>query len=171
MKGLGIIIVFLGCASLGFIIDSYQAKRIRELEALVYAFEMLKGEIDYQLTPLPEACLHIAELSMPSVKSLFATFSENLMQKVSSDTSVLWDMTVKNEKHKFSLSEEDWSTLCEFSQTAGALDKEMQKHSIDRLLLKIKYTLDAAREKYTRTSKLNKNMGILIGACISIVLI
>lgn len=171
MKWVGIGLVFFGCTSLGFIIDSFQAKRIKELWYFIYTFQILKGEIDYSLTPLPQACKITAKLSANNINELLSCFADDLSKKLSVDTEAIWQKSIENKKPQFNLNKEDWQIVGEFSKGIGYVDKTMQKQNLDRLILQLNERYQKAKERYDTTSKLNKRMGILVGACISIFLI
>lgn len=171
MKIIGIAIILISCTAIGFFIDAWQKERVKELEELIYAFEILKGEIDYRLTPLIEACHMITQMTSNSIGKLFASFQIHLTDRQLVDARVMWDEAIKENKEAFHLTEEDYTMLGEFGNIVGHLDKEMQKRNIELLLNKLTKVKEESKEKYNRTSKMYKGIGILIGACISIVLI
>ncbi|MDF2596836.1 MAG: hypothetical protein K0R69_3177 [Clostridia bacterium] len=170
MKALGIVMVFVSCSMCGFIIDWNENKRIKELEKFIYAFELLKAEIDYRLTPLQEACLYVASLSKAGIRSVFEKFVEALESKVCIDLNEMWQSALESNKLHFHLKQQDYDLLLTFSNACGYLDKNMQKKNIDMLIQKLQEELLLSKSKYQRNTKLNKYLGILIGACISIFL-
>jgi stage III sporulation protein AB len=154
----------------GFIIDWNENKRIKELEKFIYAFELLKAEIDYRLTPLQEACLYVAGLTKAGVRSVFESFIGALESKSSIDLNVMWQTALDTNKSHFHLNSQDYDLLLTFSNACGYLDKNMQKKNIDMLIQKLQEELLLSKNKYQKNTKLNKYLGILIGACISIFL-
>jgi len=171
MKILGIVIVFISCSLCGFIIDFNEGKRIKELEKFIYAFEILKAEIDYRLTPLQEAAMYAGRLTIEGVKKVFETFASAIGHKNTTDLNEMWQGSLKSNKHYFHLREQDYELLYEFSNACGYLDKNMQKQNIDMLIRKLQAELTQSKEKYQKNTKLNKYLGVLIGASIGIFLI
>lgn len=171
MKILGITIILLACTAMGFYIDSWQKERVRQLEELIYAFEILKGEIDYRLTPMIEACDAVSQMTSRSIGGLFDSFKQCLKDRRADNIRQMWEQSIEENKASLHLIEEDYVVLGEFGNIVGHLDKEMQKRNIELLLTKLVRVKDEAKEKYDRTSKMYKGLGILVGACISIVLI
>lgn len=171
IKILGIILILVACTFIGFAVEAWHNDRVKELEELVYAFELLKGEIDYRLTPLTEACQTVNRLTKNRVGYLFEGFGEHIRKRHLTDTKEMWEQTLRDHKHLLHLTEEDYIVLAEFGNIVGYLDKEMQKRNIDLLLIKLEKIRDEAKEKYRRTSKMYKGLGVLVGVCISIVLI
>lgn len=171
LKIIGIIMVFTGCSLTGFVIDLKYRRRVKELEELIYALECLKGEINYKLTPLQEACETIGSQMRYGVGTFLVTFASLLKQKKVDDVYILWKQALKKEKGHFHLNEEDYDKLDEFGRGLGYLDKNMQQVNIELHLNKFKSTLDKALKEQEKSSKLRTGMGILIGACISILII
>ncbi|WP_069998203.1 stage III sporulation protein AB [Cellulosilyticum sp. I15G10I2] len=171
MKLLGIILMFVSCSTCGFIIDWHENKRLKELEKFIYAFEILKAEIDYRLTPLQEAAIYVSKLSSEGIKKVFETFAGALGDRNTTDLNVMWEQALNHHKTSFHLSQQDYSLLFEFSNACGYLDKNMQKKNIDMLIYKLEQELIMSKSKYQKNTKLNKYLGVLIGACISIFLI
>lgn len=163
--------VFLGCAMIGFIMDLKNKKRLKELDAIIQSFEQLKGDIDYRLTPLPEACIHVAGGSQQGVGHIFRNFGMGLEQRRSTDTGMLWREAIEKERHRYSLQQDDYDILYDFGQLSGCLDKEMQKKQIELLLMKLREVVTYQQANKEKTSKLYTGMGILIGACLCILLI
>ena len=171
MKLFGIILVFIGCSLCGLVIDGHEKKRLKELEKFIYIFELLKAEIDYMLTPLKEASLCVAEHATREIKEVLRDFARQMEDKESVDIDAMWKGALKSQRANFHLGEADYELLYSFGSACGYLDKEMQKKNIEMLIYKLQEELTTARHKYQKNTKLNKYLGILIGACISIFLI
>ncbi len=171
MKLLGIMMLFVSCSMCGFMIDWHENRRLRELEKFIYAFEILKAEIDYRLTPLQEAAIYVSRLSSTGIKRVFEMFAGALSDKKTTDLNGMWEQAVNSNKSFFHLNAQDYTLLYEFSNACGYLDKNMQKKNIDMLIYKLEQELTLSRNKYQKNTKLNKYLGVLIGACISIFLI
>lgn len=171
MKIIGIIIVFISCSMCGFIIDWNEKKRNKELEKFIYAFEILKAEIDYRLTPLQEAAMYASRLTIEGIKRVFESFARQLENRNTTDLNEMWRVSLNSNKHYFHLAEQDYELLYEFSNACGYLDKNMQKKNIDMLIKKLESELTQSKEKYQKNTKLNKYLGVLVGASISIFLI
>lgn len=171
MKIIGLILIFIGCTGVGYILDMKHRMRLKEIAALIYSFEQLKGEIDYRLTPLPEACMHVARTSRLGVGHIFENFGKALEARSNVDTCKMWEEAIDKEKHRYHLMKEDYDILYEFGQLSGYLDKAMQKSQIEFVLIKLKDLAIKGELNKEKTSKLYTGMGLLIGACLCILLI
>lgn len=164
-------VVFLTCSYVGIWVDEDQKKRIQELEAFIRLFEYLKAEIDYQLTPLKDACKVIGMKEKHIAGEVLIDFSKRLEAKESIDIQLMWQNAVDTYKNKLHLNSNDYDNLLTFSSAIGYLDKNMQKRNLDWVIEKLEHERQLAKEKYERCSKLNKSLGVIIGAAFVIFLI
>lgn len=164
-------IIFIICSLAGIWIDEDQRKRIKELERFIYLFDLLKGEIDYQLTPLTEACMEVSKRDDNTIGQLFKHFAMQLEAKESADLNKMWYQSLDAHKGRLCLKEKDYEILEGFSNACGYLDKNMQKRNLDYVIEKLEHERKLSEEKYERCSKLNKSLGLLVGAAIVIFLI
>ena len=171
LKILGILMVFTGCSLTGIMIDLNYRKRVKELEELIYALECLKGEMSYKVSPLQEASAIIGQQMRYGIGEIFTTFAGHLNEKSIDDVYTLWQKSLTSTAYSLHFNEDDYNKLDEFGRGLGYLDKHMQEVNIELYLSKFKNILDKALKEQEKSSKLRTGMGILIGACISILII
>ena len=171
MKMLVLLMIFSCCSLFGIWIDQDERKRIKEIETFIYLFEMLKGEIDYQLTPLMAACNKVASYAKGAVSDTFYDFSRRLGEGEAQELKSIWDETLAKSKGCLHLKEADYVLLETFCGSDGELDKNMQKRQIEILLNKLEHARKVSEEKYERCAKLNRYLGVLVGAALVIFLI
>lgn len=168
MKAIGLALIFGCCVVGGIWIDNDQRNRVKELGALIYLFELLKAEIDYQLTPLNEACKAISTREKHSVGLIFESFARQLEAKESMDVGVMWQLALKEHKDSLHLKEKDYEMLKGFGGACGYLDKNMQKRNLEMMIEQVEHERKLSEQQYERCSKLNKSLGIIIGAVLVI---
>ncbi len=171
MKWIGIGFVLVSCSLGGFWLDMLDQKRVKDLEQVLYAFELLKGEINYRLTPLVEACMIVSNMTTDGVCELFYNFTTHLERHEEVDTKKMWDMAIDETRPHFTLKEEDFELISSFGSTAGYLDKELQKRNIELLIEKLTRHKDIVHQNHLRTGRMYKGLGVLIGLCLSIILV
>lgn len=171
MKWIGLAIIFSCCTVCGIWIDEDQRKRLKELERFIYLFELLKAEIDYQLTPLKEACIQITYHEEGVLKRVFLYFSKQLEEKKSVDVGKMWAAALEEYRGELHLKEADYNIIKSFGNACGYLDKNMQKRNLDMVIEKIEHERKLSEMKYEKCSKLNKALGMLVGAVLVIFLI
>lgn len=171
MRWMILTVIFSICTLMGIWIDEDQRKRIKQLERFIYLFGLLKGEIDYQLTPLKEACLQVSQRDGKEIGAIFIHFARQLEAKESTDLNIMWKQSLEAYKRNLYLKETDYEILQQFSSACGYLDKNMQKRNLDYVIEKLEHERKLSEEKYERCSKLNKSLGVLVGAAIVIFLV
>lgn len=171
MKLFGLLMVFAGCTFMGFLKDYRKKCHMKEFENLIFAFELLKSEIDYGLTPLEEACKNVARSSLPEVGGLFAYFAEAIEKREVVDLGSVWKQGIASNRSHLHLEEKVYGLIDSFGVAAGYLDKEMQKKNIDRVLESLRHLYEGDRLHYEKSSKFNTTMGMLAGASVAILLL
>lgn len=172
MKLLAIGLVLIGCILGGIWLDEDQKKRIEELGKFIYLFELLKAEIDYRLTPLKEACLIVGKrTNNKSIDAVMISFAKSLEDKESVRVEEMWKNAINAQKQAFHLQAEDYKLLYSFGGACGYLDKNMEKRNIEMVLEQLRQSTKEAKEKYQKTSKLNRSLGVLVGLGLSIFLL
>lgn len=171
MKWVGLMLIFIGCTAIGFIMDYKKRLKLKEVENLIFSFEVLKSEIDYGLTPMEEACVSVAASALPQVGQVFKEFAEGIAARETIDLNQLWHRTLENQQSKLHLDGECYEVIEQFGSAAGYLDKEMQKKNIQMVLDKLRHLYQNQQAHYEKTSRLNTTMGMLFGICIIIFLV
>lgn len=170
MKWFALGFIFFGCSVGGVWIDEDQRKRLRELEMFAYLFELLKAEIDYQLTPLKDACRLLGDRQEGSIGKIFLHFANQLEARECVNINEMWKKSLDTYRGSLHLKEIDYENLMAFSGACGYLDKNLQKRNLDMVIEKLEHERKLSEEKYERCSKLNKSLGVLIGAAVVIFL-
>ncbi|MGL4363225.1 MAG: hypothetical protein ACRCSG_08190 [Cellulosilyticaceae bacterium] len=171
MKMIGLMMIFAGCASCGCLLVTQYKKRLAEIFALIDAFEQIKGDIDYRLTPLPEACIHVSKGCKADIGHLFQNFGEMLENKTSMDIESSWQQVLRREKYRYHLTKSDYDILETFGEMRSYNDKLMQKKELEWLIDKLRSVSEELQKEEEKTQKLYTGIGILGGACICILLI
>lgn len=171
MKILGILLICTSSSIYGFVIDRWKKLRLNELQKWIDAFERLKGEIEYRMTPLYEASILIADFAPDNIKKVFLDFAKMLKEKESTDLYQMWQKAICKNEGLFHLNDEDYKLIGEFASKYDGVDKSMHQKSLGHIIDRLRYELDKEQQVYEKTSKLNRYLGVLIGICISIFLI
>lgn len=171
MKWIGLVTIFCTCTLCGIWRDEDQRKRIKELEKFIYLFELLKAEIDYQLTPLKEACIQISYHEQGPIKQVFLNFAKEIEEKKCLDIKEMWQKALEKEQNNLHLNDSDYKLLFSFGDSCGYLDKNMQKRNLDMTIDKIEHERKMSEKQYEKCSRLNRTLGMLIGAVLVIFLI
>jgi stage III sporulation protein AB len=156
---------------MGFYFSNELKCRLDDIKELRKLIVLLRGDIRYGSTPLPEAISAIARRHEGSFKDFFTKLSERLSEHSGITFSQVWKEAVDSQLIKTSLNKRDKSQLIQFGDNLGYLDKEMQMNTLELFLAQmedeIKEITITAKEK----AYLYNTLGIMAGIFISIIMI
>ena len=167
---LGMILTLSTSTALGLYLANMAAFRLKNLLEFKQALLMLKSEIGYVATPLPEAMANISERTALPVSQIFEHFSASLKQNKEGETAYrLWLAAIDANKNESFLKAEDMEAIEGFGKTLGYLDKEMQKESIDFTLEYINGKVSDLQEVKGKNQRLYRSLGIIGGILLLVV--
>jgi len=171
LKGIGAVMVFAACALAGYFYARRDMQRVNALTALRKAFVLLKGEIRYALSPLPEAFTSIAARCEPPAAQLFINMADKLAAHGDESAAALWQETLNYTVANTHLTNEDITRLAMLGQAFGYLDGATQANSLDMGIAYIDETCAALREHSAKSGRMYRSVGMLCGALIAIALL
>ena len=171
LKGIGALLILASAAGIGVSFSNDFKRRCMELRLLKQMIYMLRGEIKYTKTPLPDAFASIAV----RMKEPFGSFLEELAKQMENPENgtfgELWQAQIKAQLSGTHLKREDKEQLGSLGEVLGYLDLEMQLSSIElyleQLELRIRESQEAARTK----QKLYQSLGVAGGIFLVILLV
>jgi len=170
-KVVGCILIILSSTLMGFYCSNELKTRINDIKELRKLVVLLRGDIRYGNTPLPEAICAIARRHEGSLKGFFTKVAERLSEHSGNTFSQIWKEAVDKELNQTSLNKKDKSNLIQFGENLGYLDKEMQMNTLDLFLTQIEEEISELSKTAKEKSYLYNTLGIMAGIFISIILI
>ncbi len=171
IKILSSLMIVVCCSFLGLQAANAYALRVKELRMLRIAFAHLESEIINYATFLPEAVERVAALLQGAVKEFFYDFSRGL-QKRSGDTAAeAWEKALKSwEKHLY-ITAEDAQILLTFGKVLGASDRESQQRYFQIIQGQLRNQEQRAEEACLKYRNMYRNLGVLSGLALAIILL
>ena len=169
LKIMGSIMIIASSSLVGIYLANKEAFRIKDLLEVRKAFSILKSEIEFTRTPLPEASLVISQRIERSIADIFETIADKLSQKGSDSICDIWSETFLKETDNTYLTNEDRELLASFGKTVGSLDASVQ--SIHLMMQSIDGKIDALRESSLKSKKMYQSLGVLGGILICVILV
>jgi stage III sporulation protein AB len=167
-RALGAGLVVFACAGLGFQIARSYRERPRQLAELSNAVRMLRAEIEYSLTPLPQALDKVARRTSKPVETLFGSAAERLVR---GDTVADAFMVAVNRLRQLSaLKRDDLDVLTEFASTLGLSDMAHQSQQLDLALHRLIGLETEAREMQRKNERMWQYLGVLLGLLMVVIL-
>lgn len=168
LKALGVCLVVLACAALGFEKSLRLTKRLEHLREMQKMALFLKGEISYRKSALPEALERTAgKLGEP-----FASFLRETSRRADAyEGTAFAEIFAQEAETAFAggvLTLEDRQELIQLGQCLGYLDIAMQENSIALFLQELDLKVQVMQTETPVKKKLYQSMGVLGGIFLAV---
>jgi stage III sporulation protein AB len=171
MKIIGCILVIGSSAGMGFYFSCDMRCRIEDLKELKKLIGLLRGDIRYAATPLPEAISSLARRHNGNFSS-FLQFTSRRLQELSGQTfSEVWRNAVEKELISTSLTKKDKLQLVQFGENLGYLDKDMQLNTFEYYLSQLEEEITDLSKTVKEKTYLYNSLGIMAGIFITIIML
>ncbi len=171
LKIVGAILTISSCSALGFYFSNELNVRIKQLRELRKFVTILRGEIRYGGTPLPEAIENLARRSPGAFQDFLSNTSEALLINGGGTFSEIWGTSVWRDLKDTSLTDSDKESLIRFGDTLGYMDRDMQISTIDLYLNQLHDEINEQVTVAKERTKLYNVLGIMAGIFITIIMI
>ena len=171
IKGIGALLILASAAGIGVSFGNDLKGRCMELRMLKQMIYMLRGEIKYTKTPLPEAFASIAVRMREPFGSFLEELAEQMGHPGKGSFGELWQERIKTRLSGTHLKREDKEQLGGLGEVLGYLDLEMQLSSIDLYLEQLELGIREAQEAARTKQKLYQSLGVAGGIFLVILLV
>jgi len=161
------------CTSLGLggVIKAIcEEQKLEVLNEYEKSLNLLKGEIKFSISSLPEAIYSVAKRTSGPVSEFYNSISEEIMRQPDIVINKIWERETINILKEPLQDNSLIELINELGSQLGHLDVEMQERSIELNLSRLQELQAKVREDIIKKSKLYKTMGIALGVLITIVL-
>lgn len=169
MKWIGAILLICATTLIGVEFSSKLSRRPKEIRQLKTALQILEAEIVYSQATLADAFSKIAQQLSQPVSSLFQAIASKL--NTSNDLTYTWAEEVNRFLGNSSVGRDEAEVLLQFGETLGQYDIVQQKKYIQLSITHLDRVLIEAQENHQRYGKMFKNLGVLAGLFLVLLLI
>lgn len=170
-KLLGCTLVFTVSALIGVILAKVYSTRVENIMDMITAFEILHTKIRYNQSTLDEIFKDIGLQLKGDVGELFNKLGIAFEENMYYTADELWRRVIEDNIKTCDFSFEDIQVINEFSYMLGKSDLEGQLRNIDMTLSRLKSQLIRAESEEKKYSKMYRNVGILGGMGLAVILI
>lgn len=170
MKWIGALLILAATTLGGFAWAKQFTERSRQLRQLKVALQSLEAEIMYGLTPLDEACTHLAKQLQKPLSLFFQQFSLRLSRE-NTDVQTAWEETIDEIWRHTAFREGEREVMRQFGTTLGRHDRDHQQKQIRLALSHLEREEGEARDAQDRYEKMVKSLGFLSGLLLVLLLI
>ena len=169
IKFIGSIIIIITTTALGMVYAKSKVDRVKQINSFISAFNMLEIEIKFALSLLPDAFIKIAKSSDKKIGEIFE-YAANKIVECKINACEAWSEAINKKLPDLCLANDDKDILVTLGSSLGEIDGESQIKNIRLIVERLKNQMTKAEEDKQKSEKLFKNLGILSGLTIVIVL-
>lgn len=167
---LGAVLILITGAMFGFYQAAQYANRPKQIRQLIQALQRLETEINYGLTPLPEALEHISKIISAPISNMFLQASRKLSTNDGNTTTDSWREVIKEGWNDTSMKAAEMDIILQLGNTLGISDRNDQIKHIHLTANQLQGEEEIAKEEQKRYEKMWKSLGILVGALVVILM-
>ena len=171
IKIIGSIMVIASSTGMGFFFSNEIRCRIEDLREFKKLISLLRGDIRYANTPLPEAISSITRRHSGRYDAFFNHVSLKLQALSGLTFSDIWKAAIEKELVNTSLAKKDKLHLAQFGENLGYLDKEMQMNTLDLYISQLEEEITDLSKTVKEKAYLYNSIGIMAGIFITIIMI
>lgn len=171
LKIIGMLCIICSTSGIGFLKGRDLVQRLEQLKCLQRFVIMLRGEINYVHTPLPEALYQISK----KIENPFHDFLENVSKeleiKQGRGLKETWEKRLESDFFNTSLSKEDLEGFRNLGSQLGYLDTQMQVGTLNLYLEQLEMEIKRLDGSLSGSIKLYQSLGILAGTFVAVLMI
>lgn len=171
LKLIGSFLTISSMTAMGFYFSTLLRTRLEELKELKKYMLILKGDIRYSKTPLPEALENLASRSSGNFCGFFSSIAGRLFKMEGETFEQVWKEAVENCLGDTCLHKEDKICLKKFGENLGYLDKEMQMNTMDLYISQLEQQIEELSKVVGEKTRIYNILGIMAGVFVTIVMI
>lgn len=171
LKILGAILTISSSAAIGFYFSIILKERVEDLKDLKKCIFILRGDIQYSNTPLPEAIGSMAERNQSNFKLFFEKVSDELSKLEGKTFCEIWEKSIDEDLKDTCMNKKDKTYLANLGENLGYLDKEMQINTIDLYIEQLESELEETLGTVKEKTRLYNLLGVLSGIFITIIML
>lgn len=166
-----IIGVFITSTFIGYTLANRYKTRVLEIQDLLFALETFETKIKYTYDSLTTSFLYIADNLKTKVYRIFYVTAEEVRENKNDSAGECFKRVVDGEKIFLALNNDDIEIIKELGVSLGQTDMEGQVKNIRLVYNALKSQLKEAKEEKNKNFKMYRNMGMLSGLVIIIILL
>lgn len=171
IKGLGIVLIIAASTILGFYYGEKFKKRLKELKELQRGVYILKSEINFTHSLLPEALYRVYEKCDGNVGKIFLRVSELLNTNEEKDVYSCFNQSIGEKRGELALTESDVGIFLDFTKTLGEMDIDGHNDMLALTLENLGKAVEDAERNIDKNVKMYRYLGFSFGAMVGIILI
>ena len=171
IKITGCVLIISSSSGMGFLLANDIRRRMEDLKSAKTIALLLRGDIRYAHTALPEALENVAKRHEGRLSPFLKRVAKELHQYNGVSFTQVWKLAMEEELKNTSLSKGDKVSLLQFGEQLGYLDKDMQINHIDWYLSQVEEDMKEISSEAKDKMRLYKSLGVLFGILVTILIL
>ena len=171
LKAAGMIFIVIASSALGAGMSRELAERVKCLSELERLMKVLKGEIQYAATPLPEIFSELSKRTEGNLSAFFAGIAAAMEQRSGSSMGDIFEEQAQRLSRISGLNHRDIQEVARFGRRLGYSDREMQVQAIRLYQEELAAARAQAQEDYRQKAKMYRSLGFLGGCFCALLLV
>lgn len=167
---LGAVLILLASTMIGFYRARQYALRPKQLRELIAALQRLLTEINYGLTPLPEAMDKMAAQTKEPVRTLFLHAGNRMEGPHGQTARDSLQSGIEQAWAKSAMKEDEREVMLQLSYSLGTSDRQDQTKHISLAIQQLMHEESRAQADQMKYERMSRNLGMLVGALIVILI-
>lgn len=164
-------LIFLTSTTIGYLYGRTFSSRLENLIFLEQCIKILETEIVYGATPLPEALTNVFKKGKSKVSYIFEEIKNDLLTHKREGVYNSFLSVEKELYENLHLKKEDVEIFLALGRVLGTSDRRDQQKNFVLTLNQINAQILEAKNERNKNEKLYRNLGVLTGTGIIILLI
>lgn len=171
LKITGCVFILTSCTGMGWVFGTEIKKRIEDLKSAKTVALLLRGDIRYAHTALPEALENVSRRHEGRLAPFLKRVARELREYSGKSFAQVWKDAMKSELNHTALTKKDKICLSQFGEQLGYLDKDMQINHIDWYITQVEEDMKEISLDAKDKMRLYKSLGVLFGILITILIL
>ncbi|MCF6465622.1 stage III sporulation protein SpoIIIAB [Clostridium sp. Cult2] len=171
IKIIGGLLIILSTTLMGYHYGSRFSNRLNNLLYLEQCFKILETEIVYGAIPLPEALTNVYNKGNKKISYIFEEIKLHLLHNKTGDIYHSFYSVIVLLKDRLSFKKEDIEIFLSLGRVLGSSDRQDQEKNFKFIFNQLEILQKEAKLERDKNEKMYKNLGILTGITIVIILL
>lgn len=171
IKIVALFLIVLLSSFIGYLIANKYSFRVKELEDIVSALELLETRVKYTYDTIADSFEFLADNMKTKVYRIFMIAAAMLKENKNMSAGDIFRNACDEEGTFLNINKEDLEVLKCLGTSLGQVDLEGQLKNIVLVRELIIKQLDEATDEKNKNYKLSRNMGVFVGLTIMIILL
>lgn len=167
----GCILIIGSSSGMGFLFANEIRRRVEDLRSAKTIALLLRGDIRYAHTALPEALENVAKRHEGRLSPFLKYVAKELHKFDGKSFQQIWKEAIELELKHTSLSKKDKDGLLQLGEQLGYLDKDMQLNHIDWYINQVEDDMKEITADSKDKMRLYRSLGVLFGILVTILLL